>query len=93
MRTDNPREAPFARITGRSPMTSPWINQRRMPADSTDAVHRDMSLDSFNLYTRMIWGILEKVVIKLLHIQLLRSHGPSVHSALRPDKDFIGNGR
>jgi hypothetical protein len=45
-------------------MTSPWMNQRRMPADSTDAVHRDMSLDSFNLYTRMIWGILEKVVSK-----------------------------
>ncbi len=32
--------------------------------DNADTVHRDMSLDSFNLYTLMIWGILEKVVSK-----------------------------
>jgi hypothetical protein len=64
MRADNPRETPFARMTGRSPMTIPWMVQRRIPADSADVVHRDMSLDSFNLHTRMIWGILEKVVSK-----------------------------
>jgi len=62
MRADNPRETPFARMTGRSPMTSPWMNQRRIPADREDIVHREMSLDSFNLYTRMIWGIMENVV-------------------------------
>jgi hypothetical protein len=62
MRTDNPRETPFARITGRSPITIPWMSQRRIPADSEDTVHRDISLDSFNLYTRMIWGITENVV-------------------------------
>jgi hypothetical protein len=55
---------PFARITGRSPMTIPWMNQRRIPADSEKVVHRDMSLDSFNLYIRMICGMLEKVVSK-----------------------------
>jgi|APFre7841882793_1041355.scaffolds.fasta_scaffold24215_1 hypothetical protein len=64
MRTDNPRETPFARMTGRSPMKSPWMNQRRIPADREDIVHREMSLDSFNLYILMIWGMLEKVVSK-----------------------------
>jgi hypothetical protein len=62
MRKDNPRETPLARITGRSPMTIPWMSQRRIPADREDTVHRDMSLDSFNLYTRKIWGITENVV-------------------------------
>jgi hypothetical protein len=62
IKVDNPRENPFARITGRSPITIPWIIQRRTPVDRDDMVHRDMSLDSFNLYTRIIWGILEKVV-------------------------------
>lgn len=64
IRTDNPRETPFARITGRSPMKIPWMNQRRIPADREEMVHRDMSLDSFNLYIRMICGMLEKVVSK-----------------------------
>jgi hypothetical protein len=64
MRNDNPKEMPFARITGRSPITIPWMSQRRIPADREDTVHRDKSLDSFNLYTLIIWGILEKVVSK-----------------------------
>ena len=50
--------------TGRSPIKRPWMNQRRIPADNADVVHRDMSLDSFNLHTRTIWGMLEKVVSK-----------------------------
>jgi hypothetical protein len=40
------------------------MNQRRIPADREDVVHRDISLDSLNLHTRMICGILEKVVSK-----------------------------
>jgi len=40
------------------------MNQRRIPADNADVVHKDMSLDSLNLHTRMIWGMLEKVVSK-----------------------------
>ena len=46
---DDPNETPFARITGKSPMTIPWMNQKRMPADNERIVHRDMSLDSFSL--------------------------------------------
>jgi len=37
------------------------MNQRRIPADNADVVHKNMSLDSLNLHTRMIWGMLEKV--------------------------------
>jgi len=40
------------------------MSQRRIPADNEGIVHRDMSLDSLSLITRMIWGIMEKVVSK-----------------------------
>jgi hypothetical protein len=62
IKADNPKDMPFARITGRSPITIPWMNQRKIPADSENVVHGDMSLDSFNRYIRMICGMLEKVV-------------------------------
>jgi hypothetical protein len=61
---DNPNETPFASITGKYPMIIPCINQRRIPSAREETIHRDMPLDSFNLYTRMIWGMLEKVVSK-----------------------------
>jgi hypothetical protein len=62
IKTDSPKEKPLARITGRSPITIPWMNQRRIPMDRADVVHRDISLDSFSRYIRMIWGMLENVV-------------------------------
>jgi len=45
-------------------MTIPWMNQRKIPMARADVVHRDKFLDSLNLHTRMIWGMLEKVVNK-----------------------------
>jgi hypothetical protein len=45
------------------------MNQRRIPADNADVVHKNMSLDSLNLHTRMIWGMLEKVVSKAAKTQ------------------------
>lgn len=62
--SDRHRETTFAVITGKSPIIIPWTTQRRIPVDSEETVHMDISLDSFNLYTRMICGILEKVVSK-----------------------------
>jgi hypothetical protein len=38
------------------------MNQRRIPADSADTVHRDRSLDSLSLITLIIWGTNENVV-------------------------------
>lgn len=44
-------------VNGISCIMIPWINQKRIPVDNDDIVHRDISLDSFSFSTRMIWEI------------------------------------
>ena len=55
-------DTPLDKVNGISCIMIPWMNQKRIPANNNDVVHRDMSLDSFSFRTLTIWGIPEKVV-------------------------------